>query len=90
MMKCFNRQSFFANGRVIKSPGGIMELIKKQYIIDERNRKVAVLIDYASYVKMEELLENYGLYQFMQVNKDDQPLDRESALSYYQKLDKAK
>ena len=57
-----------------------MKPFKKKFIVDERNRKVAVQIDYATYIKMEELLENYGLFQLMQENEDEQvPQGRQSA-----------
>ena len=38
-----------------------MESIKKKYIIDENNNKIAVQIDMETYQKLEDLLENYAL-----------------------------
>lgn len=67
-----------------------MQPIKKQYIVDEKNRKVAVQIDVETVSRIETLLENYGLYQLMLENKDDKPLSRDDALAYYKTLDKAK
>jgi hypothetical protein len=45
-----------------------MEL-KRQYIVDEDNHKVAVQLDIDTFEKIEEVLENYALAQFM--NADD-------------------
>ena len=49
--------------------------IKRQYIIDERNRKVAVQLDIETFERIEEALENYGLIQLMQEESDDELLE---------------
>lgn len=64
--------------------------IKRQYIIDERNRKVAVQLDIETFERIEEALENYGLIQLMQEESDDELLELESAREYYRKLEKLK
>ena len=51
-----------------------MDAIKKKYIIDENNNKVAVQIDINTYEKLEELLENYSLVQLMKED-DSQKLE---------------
>ena len=38
-----------------------MEMIRKQYIVDEKNRRVAVQIPIDVFERLEEILENYGL-----------------------------
>lgn len=62
--------------------------IKRQYIIDERNRKVAVQLDIETFERIEEALENYGLIQLMQEESDDELLELESAREYYRTLEK--
>lgn len=66
-----------------------MELIKKQYIVDEKNRKIAVQIDIDTYRKIEELLENYALVQLMKETENDELLSLPQAKEFYQKLEKA-
>ena len=66
-----------------------METIKKNYIVDEHKRKIAVQIDIDTYEKIEEILENYALVQLIKENKGDETLDIEQAKKLYKKLDKA-
>jgi ribosome maturation protein Sdo1 len=66
-----------------------MEMIRKQYIIDESNRKVAVQIPIDVYEKLEEILENYGLIQLMKENEATEVLSVNEAKSYYNGLEKA-
>ncbi len=65
-----------------------MEVLHKKYIVDEHNNKIAVQIDMMTFNKLEEVLENYGLYQLMLENKDDVKLDHETAKTYYDKMKK--
>lgn len=66
-----------------------MDIIKKQYIVDEKNRKIAVQIDIDTYRKIEELLENYALVQLMKEAENDELLSLPQAKEFYQKLEKA-
>lgn len=66
-----------------------METIKKKYIIDENNEKVAVQIEIETYQKMEDLLENYTLVQLMKED-DSEILEVREAKEYYKKLPKEK
>lgn len=66
-----------------------MESIKKKYIIDEDNNKIAVQIDIATYEKLEELLENYALVHLMK-EEDSEKLEIMEAKEYYKKLPKEK
>ena len=66
-----------------------MEEIKRTYIIDEQNRKLAVQIDIDTFNKIEEVLENYALVQLMEEPTDDEALELGEALAYYQTLEKA-
>ena len=66
-----------------------MEAIKKNYIVDENNQKVAVQIELKTFEKIEEILENYALVQLMKENESDETLDVEQAKAYYEELEKA-
>jgi acyl CoA:acetate/3-ketoacid CoA transferase alpha subunit len=66
-----------------------METIKKKYIVDENNNKIAVQIDIAAYEKMEGLLENYALVQLMKED-DSGNLEIREAKEFYNKLPKKK
>lgn len=64
-----------------------MEL-KRQYIVDEDNHKVAVQLDIDTFEKIEDVLENYALVQL--INADEtETLSIEEAKKYYAALDKA-
>jgi len=66
-----------------------MEAVKKRYIVDEHDRKIAVQIDIETYRKIEEILENYALVQLMKENEGDEKLDLNQAKLYYKKLVKS-
>lgn len=62
--------------------------VKRTYIIDEQNRRVAVQIDIDTFNRIEELLENYALVQLMEEQTDGEALGIDDALRYYQTLEK--
>jgi len=66
-----------------------METIKRKYIVDEKNRKVAVQIDIKTFEKIEEIMENYSLYKLMKENDDDEILNIKDGKRYYSRLRKA-
>ena len=66
-----------------------MEVIKKRYITNEKNRKIGVQLDISTYMKIEEVLENYGLVQLMKENEGKGTLDGKKAKEFYKKLDKS-
>lgn len=67
-----------------------MLTIRKKYIVDEQNRKIAVQMDIDTYNEIEEILENYALVQLMKENRDEEKLNASDAKSYYHHLEKAK
>lgn len=67
-----------------------MQEIQKKFIVDDKNRKVAVQIEYKIFTKIEEILENYALFKLMEENDDSDLLNHEQAKGYYQTLQKAK
>ena len=50
--------------------------VKKKYVVDEQNRRVAVQIDIEAFQRIEEILENYALVQLMKENQQDDTLGR--------------
>jgi len=67
-----------------------MEVIKKKYIVDENNNRIAVQIDIESYKKLEEVLENYALVQLMNEEVDSEKFEIREAKEYYKNLPKEK
>jgi hypothetical protein len=63
-----------------------MEL-KRQYIVDEDNHKVAVQLDIETFEKIEDVLENYALVQLFNADESE-ILGIEEAKKYYAALDK--
>ena len=72
-----------------KNEGETMETIRKQYIIDEQNKKIAVQIPINTFGKIEEILENYALVQLMKDNEGEKALSINEAKAYYDKLERA-
>jgi hypothetical protein len=66
-----------------------METIYKQYIVDEHNKKIAVQIPFETFEKIEEVLENYALFQLIKENEGDDMLSLHEATAYYDQLEKA-
>lgn len=62
--------------------------VKRTYVIDEQNRKLAVQIDIDTFNKIEEILENYALVQLMEEPTSDEALELDDAITYYQTLEK--
>ena len=50
--------------------------------------KVAVQLDIKTFNKIEEIMENYALFNLMRENEGDELLDPDSAEEYYSNLDK--
>ena len=65
-----------------------MELIDKQYIVDENNKKVAVQVSIEIFSKIEQILEDHALYHLMQDNTDADLLELDDAQVYYEQLAK--
>ncbi len=60
--------------------------IKRKYVVDENNKKLAVEIDMKTFEKIEEVLENHGLYKLMKETDDEESLNLEDAKKYYSEL----
>ncbi|MFZ2726887.1 MAG: hypothetical protein WAX77_11595 [Methylococcaceae bacterium] len=61
-----------------------MEL-KKHYIVDEHNHKIAVQLDIKTFNKIETILEDYALVQLMNAD-DSEHLSLDDAKQYYASL----
>ncbi len=66
-----------------------MEAIKKKYIVDEQNNRIAVQIDIDTYTKLEDILENYALVQLMKEEIEER-LEIREAQEFYKNLPKEK
>ena len=60
--------------------------IKRQYVVDDDNHKVAVQLDLQTFEKIEEILENHGLVQFMSNEDEEEALELADAKEYFEKL----
>ena len=65
-----------------------MNTIKKKYIVDENNRKVAVQLDIATFDQIEQILEDYALGKLIEENANDDLLDMNEAREHYKSLNK--
>ena len=59
-----------------------MNALTKNYVLDENQKTIAVQIPIAEFEQLEELLENYGLWQFMSDPVDSDRLSKAEALKY--------
>jgi hypothetical protein len=60
--------------------------IKKTFVIDSKKRPIAVQVDIQTFEKMEQLLEDYALGQFIGENDTDDVLSVAEAKAYYESL----
>jgi len=63
--------------------------IKKRYVVDEHDRRVAVQIDLETFARIEEVLEDFALARWIADAQEETALDPEAAAEYYKSLDKA-
>jgi hypothetical protein len=63
--------------------------IKKRYVVDEQDRRVAVQIDLETFARIEEVLEDFALARLITEGQEEPALDLEAAQEYYNSLDKA-
>ena len=60
--------------------------IRKNFVLDESQKPIAVQIPLEDFERIEEIIENYGLAQLMDEVKDDELLSVKEAKEYYQSL----
>ncbi|WP_292736118.1 hypothetical protein [Methanocalculus sp.] len=54
--------------------------------MSEDNEPVSVIVDIGTFEKIEEVIEDHGLAHFIINSDDDEPLPRNEAIRYYQRL----
>ncbi|MEW6110340.1 MAG: hypothetical protein AB1632_14410 [Nitrospirota bacterium] len=62
-----------------------MLTVSKKYIVDNKNKKIAVQIPIETFEKIEEVLEDYALGQYILEVKDEKPLTLAEARKFYGK-----
>ena len=62
--------------------------IKKRYVVDEQDRRVAVQIDLETFARIEEVLEDFALARWITDAQDEPALSPEAAMEHYDSLDK--
>lgn len=60
-----------------------MEIIRKQYVLDDSQKQIAVLIDIEEFEKLEQLVENYALGKFIEDNDPADNMSLEEAHKAY-------
>jgi PHD/YefM family antitoxin component YafN of YafNO toxin-antitoxin module len=63
--------------------------IRKEYVITGDNKRKAVLIDIETFERIEEILESYGLGQYMEETEREKALSLKEAKRYYDTLEKS-
>ena len=66
-----------------------MLTLAKKYIVNDKNKKIAVQIPIETYNKIEEVLEDYALGQYILEVKDEKPLTIAEAKKFYGKRTRA-
>lgn len=66
-----------------------MNMIKKKYLFDENQNKVAVQIDITEYNRIEQMLEDYALGKLMEENEASENMGLEEAQIFYSQLKKS-
>lgn len=64
--------------------------IKKQYVVNESNEPVGVILDLETFEKIESILEDFLLSQRIEETSDETPLSLDEARKYYAKLKKGR
>jgi hypothetical protein len=62
--------------------------LKEKYIVDKQQKPVAVQLDIKTFKRLEEVLEDYALAQYMKETDDEEILTLNEAKAYYKKLKK--
>jgi len=60
--------------------------LKEKYIIDKNQKPVAVQLDIKTFKRIEEVLEDYALAQYMKETRNDEKLNIDEAKTFYKKL----
>lgn len=67
-----------------------MDSIRKKYLFDEAQNKVAVLIEIEEFKKLEQLLEDYALGKFIEDNDPSENMSLNEARMEYARMKNSK
>ncbi len=62
--------------------------LKEKYIVNKQKKKIAVQLDIKTFRRLEEVLEDYALAQYMKEAEGDEKLNVEEARALYKRLQK--
>ena len=62
--------------------------LNEKYIVNKQNKPVAVQLDIKTFKRLEEVLEDYALAQYMNQAAKDEKLTLEEARTFYKKIKK--
>lgn len=62
--------------------------LKEKYLVDSNNNPIAVQLDIETFKRLEEVLEDHALAQYMNESADDEKLNLKEAKAYYKKINK--
>lgn len=62
--------------------------LNEKYIVDKKQKAVAVQLDIKTFKRLEEVLEDYALAQYMKKARKEPRLDINQAKTYYKRLTK--
>ncbi len=62
--------------------------LNEKYIVNKQQQPIAVQLDIKTFKRLEDVLEDYALAQYMIEAKDDEKLSLNEAQIYYKKLKK--
>lgn len=65
-----------------------MLILKEKYIVNKQQKPIAVQLDIKTFKRIEEVLEDYALGQYMKVTKGDKKFRLDKARGVYKKLKK--
>ncbi|KJR43651.1 hypothetical protein MCHI_000461 [Candidatus Magnetoovum chiemensis] len=74
---------WFLNKYAVFEEDNFMLEIVKKYVVDENNNRLAVEIYIETFKKIEDILEDYGLYHLMTDDMKAESLSLEQAKEYY-------
>ena len=63
-----------------------MTAIRRKYITDANNQTQAVILDLATFNRMEAIIEDHGLAKIMEAAEDDEILSVHEAKKYYKSI----
>ncbi len=64
--------------------------IKKKYIVNEEDERIAVQLDIKTFEHIEKLLEDYVVGAYIQKNDAKERLELKEAKTYYSRLKKSR